>query len=140
MGFLAEEAQPVVVEGKVRVSLYKALLFIKIAEAIKAGALNLKHSYKYRSLDDYLISKPVWEHNRAIYLQHAELTEAADWDRTRSRWAARLDQQYHDTNRQILAGQNPCIRFEKDGRWHLTTPKVEKPPHMPLLSRFSKVC
>jgi len=33
--------------GKFRVSLYKAILFIKIAEAIKAGTVNLKHSYKY---------------------------------------------------------------------------------------------
>ena len=42
-------------DGKFRVSLYKALLYVEVAEAIKSGALNLAHSEKYRSLDEYLI-------------------------------------------------------------------------------------
>ena len=44
-------------EDKFRVSLYKAFLFLHIMGAIKSGTLNLEHSYKYRSLDDYLISR-----------------------------------------------------------------------------------
>jgi hypothetical protein len=40
-----------------RPSLYKAFFFIHIANALKSGQLNLEHSYKYRPLDDYLISK-----------------------------------------------------------------------------------
>jgi hypothetical protein len=61
--FLAPYEQHLLVDpsGKFRVSLYKSLLFIKIAEVIKAGALNVKYSYKYWSLDDYLISKAAWK-------------------------------------------------------------------------------
>jgi len=136
MAFLTDMEQRVVVEGTFRVSLYKALLFIKIAEAIKAGALNITHSYKYRSLDEYLIPKAAGQANRTDYLARAALTEAADWDRIVQRWATDLDQQYHATHRRMLAHDNPYIRFEKDGRWHLTTPKVEKPPHLPLLGIF----
>ena len=43
-------------DGKFRVSLYKALLFLHVKSAIKSGTLNLQHSYKYRALDHYLIS------------------------------------------------------------------------------------
>ena len=66
VGFLEAYEQHLLVEasGKFRVSLYKSLLFIKIAEAIKAGTLNLQHSYKYRSLDDYLIPKDAWNAHR----------------------------------------------------------------------------
>jgi Domain of unknown function (DUF4158) len=134
--FLTAEEQQVVSAGKLRVSLYKAWLFIKIAEAIKAGTLHLTHSYKYRALDEYLIPRAAWQAHRADYLARAGLTEAADWERLLQRWATALDQQYHATNRRILAGDNPHIRFEKDGSWHLTTPKVEKPPHLPLLGIF----
>jgi len=48
-------------KGKLRVSLYKILLFEKVASAIKSGALNLRYSYKYRSFDDYLIPQDVWK-------------------------------------------------------------------------------
>ena len=65
--------------GTVRVSLYKALLFIKIAEALKGGVLNLRHSYKYRSLDDYLIPQAAWQAHRDAYLQRADLTASGGW-------------------------------------------------------------
>jgi hypothetical protein len=49
--FLAEEQRAALIapDGKFRVSLYKALLFVEAAEAIKSGALNLLHSKKYLS-------------------------------------------------------------------------------------------
>jgi hypothetical protein len=52
-GFLdPEEGAAVQKEGKFRVSLYKALLFLHVQSGIKSGALNLEHSYKYRPLDE----------------------------------------------------------------------------------------
>ena len=56
-------------DGKFRVSLYKTLLYVGIADAIKSGALNLEHSGKYRALDEYLIPKEDWNAHRAEYLQ-----------------------------------------------------------------------
>jgi TnpA family transposase len=127
MGFLSDEEQDVLVDasGKFRVSLYKALLFIKIAEAIKAGTLNLKHSYKYRSLDDYLIPKAAWETNRNDYFQRAALMEVANCQRTVHTLAARLDQQYHQTNQHIVQGANPHFHRHKGGSFHLSTPKMQ---------------
>lgn len=64
--FLAADQRAVLTaqDGKFRVSLYKALLFVEIAEGIKSGTLNLLHSEKYRSLDEYMIQKADWEANR----------------------------------------------------------------------------
>ena len=52
LGFLEPQEQQAVLDekGAIRVPLYKALLFIKVAFSIKGGVLNLRHSYKYRSL------------------------------------------------------------------------------------------
>jgi hypothetical protein len=44
-------------DGKMKISLYKALLFIHISDGIRSGILNLKYSYKYKSFEEYLISK-----------------------------------------------------------------------------------
>ena len=40
-------------DEKFNVSLYKAILFCKIAAAIKCGQLSLVHSYRYLSIDAY---------------------------------------------------------------------------------------
>ena len=62
---------------KLRVSLYKVLLFIGIADAIKAGTLNLVGSYRYRSLDEYLIPADVWNHEKEDILERSGLKTAA---------------------------------------------------------------
>jgi TnpA family transposase len=108
--------------GKFRVSLYKVLLVIKIAESIKAGTVHLKHSYKYRSLDDYLIPKAAWEAHRDDYLQRAELLTVANCQQTLRTLAEQLDQQYHHTNQRIRQGANPHFHRHKDQSFHLSTP------------------
>jgi TnpA family transposase len=136
VGFLAPQEQQAVLDdaGAIRGSLYKALLFAKIAEAIKGGVLNVQHSYKYRSLDDYLISKADWEAHHDAYLQRAALTGVVDWQPTLHSLAARLDAQYHQTNQRILAGENPHVHFRKDGSFHVRTPPVDPEDSEPLLS------
>jgi hypothetical protein len=65
--------------GKFRVSLYKVLLFSKVAGGIRSGAFNLKFSYKYKAFDDYLILQEVWENNKEELLKKAGLTELQDF-------------------------------------------------------------
>jgi TnpA family transposase len=138
--FLDPQEQQAVLDetGAVRVSLYKALLFIKIAEALKGGVLNLRHSYKYRSLDDYLIPQAAWQAQRDAYLQRADLTAVADGPATLHTLAARLDQQYHQTNQHILAEANPHVHFRKDGTFHVSTPPIEPEDSAPLLGLLPK--
>ena len=138
--FLTPAEQHAVLDdaGVLRVPLYKALLFIKIAEALKGGVLNLRHSYKYRSLDDYLIAKQAWDTHREAYLQRAELTTVAAWQPTLDALAVQLDQQYQQTNRRILAGDNPHVHFRKDGSFHVSTPQAEPEDSEPLRRIFPK--
>jgi hypothetical protein len=118
--------------GKLRVSLYKALLFSKVAEAIRAGTVNLQHSYKYRSLDDYLIPKAVWEAHRDDYLHRADLLPVANCQQTLQTLADRLDQQYHHTNHHLTQGANPYFHRHKDRSFHLSTPKTQADDSDPL--------
>lgn len=50
-------------KGCFKTSLYKDLLFIHIADAIKSGELNLKYSYRYLSINEYLIDETTWDKN-----------------------------------------------------------------------------
>jgi hypothetical protein len=137
-GFLAPDEQRALFDegGKFRVSLHKALLFFKIAEAVKAGALNLTLSYKHRSLDDYLIPKATWDTNREELLERAELVQASDCKMMLDSLSATLHRQYEETNRHVEGGENKHVRFHKDGRFHVTTPKIEDSESEPVSSLF----
>jgi TnpA family transposase len=120
-----EQAALTNTDGKFRVSLYKALLFIKTAQAIKSGAINLRHSAKYRSLDDYLIPKADWEANREKYLERANLTEFADCKATLKALEVKLDERYQQVNQRFKAGENQYLTLRADGTAHVKTPKQE---------------
>lgn len=113
-------------KGKIRSSLYKALLFIKIASAIKSGEINLCHSYRYLPIDEYLIDKAAWKNAREDYLARAELTAYQTLKETIVPLQKKLEDQYHKTNESINNGDNPHVSFNKEGDIIVDTPKVEK--------------
>jgi TnpA family transposase len=123
-------------DKKFRRSLYKALLYLAIFEAIKSGVLNVSHSEKYRSLDDYLIPKLEWEANKDEYLQRAQLSEYSDCQATLNLIDQELDDQYKETNNHFISGENEFLRFRKDGSFHVSTPKLDETESMSLGSMF----
>ena len=138
LAFLSAREQEMVFEegGKLRVSLYKALLFCKVADALKAGTLNLRHSHKYRPLDDYLLPAQAWQAQRDKWMRRAELTPFADSLSTLDSLARELDRQYHHTNRHWLGGDNPLLKLHADGTFHLVTPKEDEGESASLLPFF----
>ncbi len=140
LGFLAAQEQRAIFDpsGAIRAPIYKALLFVRIAEALKAGALNMEHSYKYRPLDDYLIPKSSWEARRDDYLQRANLSGVSGCQAALDALAERLDRQYQETNEHILSEVNPHVHFRKNGSFHVSTPKVEPEGSEPLLGILPK--
>ena len=123
-------------DGKFRVSLYKVLLYIAVADAIKSGALNLLHSEKYRSLDDYLIPKADWEANREDYLQRAQLEKFADCGATLQAFNEALDAQYKETNTNFTEGGNAFLTLRANGSFHVSTPKQDEVEALPLSTFF----
>ncbi len=112
-------------DGKFRISLYKMWLFIKTAQAIKSGAINLLHSAKYRSLEDYLIPKADWDAHREKYLEQANLTDFADCKSTLNALEVKLEERYQNVNQRFKAGENQYLTLRKNGTAHVKTPKQE---------------
>ncbi len=52
--------------------------------------------------------------------------------------SAALHKQYENTNRRILSGENEHVRFFKDGRFHVTTPKLEEDDSESVSSLFPR--
>jgi hypothetical protein len=113
-------------DGKFRVSLYKALLFVEVAGAIKSGALNLAHSEKYRSPDEYMVQKADWDANRATYPQRAQPEGFADCKATLKALDQAIDARYQETNQNLASGKNPHLTIRAGGSFHVGTPRQEE--------------
>jgi hypothetical protein len=107
VGFLSlDERKAVTKDAKFLVPLYKALLFLHVQGAIKSGTLNLKHSYKYRPLDEYLIDRDRWHRDKAVLIERAQLQPFVDPHRVIAELDEALSRQYVITNTNIHEGKN----------------------------------
>jgi TnpA family transposase len=127
VGFLSDKEQEYLEDdkGNFRVSLYKALLFLKVAEALKSGSLSLPYSYKYRRLDDYLISKEQWNAKREDYIKQAGLEDLVNIEALLSVSENELQASYKAVNKLILHDKTPYITCRSDGSFTVETPKLE---------------
>jgi len=125
--FLADDEQRAVLDesGQLRISLYKALLFLKMADAIKAGTLNVPCSYRYRSLDDYLISTQRWHVESGALICQADLTASAECGVVLGALNATLGEQYERTNQALLTGENEHVQLRKDRSLIVSTPRSD---------------
>ena len=115
-----------------RVSLGKVFLFQHVATAIKAGSLNLDGSYKYRPLDDYLISRERWERQKQELLERAGLAGFADPGPVLGELKAVLQKQYETTNRAASDGSNPYLKVRSPGDFRVVTPALGEVESEPL--------
>jgi TnpA family transposase len=111
------------------VSLYKAILFCKIAAAIKCGQISLVHSYRYLSIDAYLISEQYWKEHKTHLLEKLGLTQFVDIEQVLPILRGTLDKQFIDVNQRIVQGTNKYITIQKDGGFSVHTPAVDKPDY-----------
>ena len=99
--------------GKLRISLYKALLFREIKEHIKAGSLNVISCYEYRSFEEYLIPRNQWNKHKEALLEKANLTKHSSASKTLLTLNDKLNQQFKKTNDRL--SENKDVYFDKDG-------------------------
>ncbi len=109
---------------KMRISLYKVLLFIHAADAIKAGKLNLKHSYRYKAIHEYLIDENSWGANKETILKDAGLSSYADLNLVIEKLKPLLDVKYDTVNKRILSGENSHLTLN-DKSFKINTPKID---------------
>lgn len=127
-GFLSEEDKMVLFDqqNKFRGSLYKILLFQSTTDAIRRGSLNLKYSFDYKAMDDYLIPKHLWDKDCDRFLDKANLTHLKDFQNRIKDFKKMVSFHFKQTNEHILKGENKHFRKRKNDKYHVVAPKVEK--------------
>jgi TnpA family transposase len=121
-------------DGKFSASLYKVLLFQKIAAGIKSGAVNFEQSHKYRSLDDYLIPAQKWQTETAELLSSGDLERFVKFPPLLEILAPVIDESFSQTNNRASA--NSFLKIKADQSWSVSTPKEESVFTQPLKRFF----
>jgi len=123
--FLSDSEQ-VLFKGKsMRTSLYKVLLFRQIALSLKAGKLNLKYSYRYRAIQDYLIPINLWVSEKERLLVLAELTRFADGQACLDDLKESLNERYRHVNQRYHSGDNEFLNVDEHGTVKVRTPATD---------------
>jgi TnpA family transposase len=120
-----DEKEVLQASPKFQISLYKALLFIHIADAIKSGRLNLRHSYRYKAIQDYLINKNTWEKQKKELIQAAALEKFINYPTVISDLKQQTNKLYQQVNEHVLQEENPHLAFNEQGKIKIATPKIE---------------
>lgn len=110
--------------GRLRVSLYKALLFKEVVGHIKSGALNIISSYEYRSYEKYLIDKQKWQRDKAYYIKDACLEKHRSAAISLANIGKDINEQFRLANETLST--NNMVFFDKSGRWHLHRYKAKE--------------
>ena len=119
-----EEVNMLNVDNKFRLSLYKALLFVYIADAIKSGHLNLLYSYRYKAIQEYLICEQEWLYQRNKLIINAGFDKFIDFKFTMDALKHLLDEKYKITNERFLNGENIHLKINKNGKVIVSTPST----------------
>lgn len=114
---MAERQHVFTAGGKLRVSLYKVLLFRAVRDAIRDGTLTVLSSYEYRSVEEYQLPPDQWRQFREEYLHRANLTGHANLATTLVALNERLNAQFQTTNERLTT--NTQVFFDAHGGWHL---------------------
>ena len=104
----------------------RMFLFQAINDGIKSGILNFNQSYRYRYLEEYLISKQEWRANKEQLLIDAEMTHLTDHEGMMEDLKKQIDTFFHQVNDNYNLGINPYLKFGRNNKPIITTPPVEK--------------
>ena len=128
--FLSNDEREAIISGvgSFRTPLYKILLFMHVADGIKSGKLNLKQSYRYLAIQDYLVDKVTWKSQRNELLKLAGLEEFSDYTSVMKKLIKLLDEKYHTVNQRVSKNLNPHLSFnEKSNNYiQVNTPALDE--------------
>jgi len=134
----ADENNVIYFSGKLRVSLYKILLFTHMDTAIKSGHLNLLYSYRYKAIHEYLIDEASWKSRRKELLARAGLTEFDDFYVTINKLKQQLENKYQNVNEHFLKNENHYLSLDVKGKIKIATPKTDSDDSEYISSLLSK--
>ncbi len=131
-GFLKKTEAQALEKATSRVSLYKALLALHLADYIKGGKANVSTTFRHKPFVSYLIEEQSWHRNKQKLLENALLDKLSDCDQVLAGLRLQLEQSFQHTFGRMNAGGNTLVEKRKDGKPRFITPAEEARIEVPV--------
>lgn len=104
---------------------YKGLFYNKVFSSIKAGEINVSHSYNFLSIDKYLIPNQRWDKQSQIIIEACGLDRFKDIESVLDNFEHLINNKFRQINEDYTSGYNKYLRIRSDGAFTVSTPKAK---------------
>lgn len=125
----------------VDIKRFEMILYCYVATAVTSGNAFVADSVNYRSLENELIDKEIWDKEKKKLLkEYAENINTSDIKEILKNLENELKNLYRRINKRINSGENKDIKIEEDKiTWRLPYKKIADSPNNPYYEKFRNV-
>ncbi|MHC5118982.1 MAG: Tn3 family transposase [Planctomycetota bacterium] len=126
-------------ENQLRVDRYEFLIYRLLRNNLDSGDVFCRHSVRFRSFEDDLLSDEQWQEKDALIAQVGLpiLTQTAEEHLAELREL--LETRLKRVNQRIASGENGHIEIKRGGRWHLPYSRVDEDVNDPFFESLAQV-
>jgi TnpA family transposase len=126
-------------ENQLLVDRYEFLIYRLLRNNLDSGDVFCRHSVRFRSFEDDLLSDEQWQEKDALIAQVGLpiLTQTAEEHLAELREL--LETRLKRVNQRIASGENGHIEIKRGGRWHLPYSRVDEDVNDPFFESLAQV-
>lgn len=128
-------------DGKkqILVDRYEFLIYRLLRNNLESGDVFCRHSVRFRSFEDDLLSDEQWQEKEALIDQVGLpiLTQTAEEHLAELKEL--LETRLEQVNQRIASGENEQIEIKRSGRWHLPYSRVDEDVNNPFFESLPHV-
>lgn len=129
-------------KGRLIPDRYEFLFFKHLRNGLEAGDIFCRHTTRFRSLDDDLISDENWKHKDKLIEESGLTALNQPVSKHLSELKRRLENRITEVNQRIADGENEHFQVKKQGqqvRWSLKYPSDAESVNHPVFDALSQV-
>ncbi len=126
-------------EKQLLVDRYEFLIYRLLRNNLESGDVFCRHSVRFRSFEDDLLSDKQWQEKEALIAQVGLpiLTQKAEEHLAELKEL--LETRLKQVNQRIASGENAHIEIKRGGRWHLPYSRVDEDVNDPFFESLAQV-
>lgn len=126
-------------EKQLLVDRYEFLIYRLLRNNLESGDVFCRHSVRFRSFEDDLLSDAQWQEKEALIAQVGLPILSQTAEEHLAELKELLETRLKQVNQRIISGENDQIEIKKSGRWHLPYSRVDEDVNDPFFESLAQV-
>ena len=118
---------------------YEFLIYQLLRNTLESGDVFCRHSVRFRSFEDDLLSDEQWENKEALIAQVGLSILNQTAEEHLAELKELLETRLKEVNQRIATGENDQIEIKRSGRWHLPYSRVDEGVNDPFFESLPQM-